>query len=55
MLLAYVLFKETIYYNVALQKHEPLVCPLDGDTKFFYIVTRVLLGDSLAPYLYIIC
>ena len=27
----------------------------DGDTEYFYIVARVLQGDSLAPYLFIIC
>ena len=28
---------------------------LDGDTGYFDIVTGVLLGDTLAPYLFIIC
>ena len=31
------------------------VCKLDGDTDFFDIVVGVLLGDTLAPYLFIIC
>ena len=28
---------------------------LDGDTDFFDIVSGVLQGDTLAPYLFIIC
>ena len=28
---------------------------LDGDTDDFFIVARVLQGDTLAPYLFIIC
>ena len=31
------------------------VCFLDGDTDYFKIVAGVLLGDTLAPYLFIIC
>ena len=31
------------------------VCSLDGDTDFFDIVAEVLLGDTLAPFLFIIC
>ena len=31
------------------------VCSLDGDTDFFDIVARDLLGDTLASYLFIIC
>ena len=31
------------------------VCPLDGDTDYFDIVAGVLQGDTLAPYLFIIC
>ena len=27
----------------------------DGDTNFFDIVAKVLQGDTLAPYLFIIC
>ena len=27
----------------------------DGDTEYFDIVTEVLQGDTLAPYLFIIC
>ena len=31
------------------------VCSPDGDTGYFDIVAGVLQGDSLAPYLFIIC
>ena len=31
------------------------VCSPDGDTDFFDIVASVLQGDTLAPYLFIIC
>ena len=31
------------------------VCSPDGDTDYFNIVTGVLQGDTLAPYLFIIC
>ena len=31
------------------------VCSPDGDTNFFNIVAGVLHGDTLAPYLFIIC
>ena len=31
------------------------VCSPDGDTEYFNIVARVLQGDTLAPYLFIIC
>ena len=31
------------------------VCALDGDADFFDIVTGVLQGDTLDPYLSIIC
>ena len=30
-------------------------CSPDGDTDFFYIVAGVLQGDTLAPYLCILC
>ena len=32
-----------------------MVCTPDGNNSFFDIVTRVLLGDTLVPYLFIIC
>ena len=31
------------------------VCSPDGDTDYFDIVAGVLQGDTLAPYLFIIC
>ena len=31
------------------------ICSPDGDTDYFDIVTCVLQGDTLAPYLFIIC
>ena len=39
-------------YNDALQKHESLP---DKDTNFFDIVTGVLQGDTLAPFMFILC
>ena len=32
-----------------------LWCFSDGDTEYFDIVAGVLQGDTLAPYLFIIC
>ena len=32
-----------------------MVCSSNGDTDFFDIVTEFLQGDTLAPYLFIIC
>ena len=31
------------------------VCSLDGETDYFDIVAGMLKGDTLAPYLFIIC
>ena len=31
------------------------VCSPDGDTDFFDIVTGILKGETLAPYLFFIC
>ena len=56
ILLTYGLSKETIaaimmiHKNVKVKVHSP-----DGDTDFFDIVAGVLQGDTLAPYLFIIC
>ena len=32
-----------------------IFCLPDGDTDFFDVVARVLQGDILTPYLFIIC
>ena len=56
MLLAYSLPKETVTAIMMLNKNTKVkVRSLDGDTDFFYIVAGVLQGDTLAPYLFIIC
>ena len=39
-----------LYENMKIK-----VCSLDGDTDFFDIVAGVLQGDTLVPYLSIIC
>ena len=56
ILLAYGLPKETVaavtilYWNTKGKVRSP-----DGDTEYFNIVAGVLQGDTLAPYLFIIC
>ena len=56
ILLAYGIPKETItaitilYRNTKVKVHSP-----DGDTEYFDVVAGVLQGDTLAPYLFIIC
>ena len=56
ILLAYGLPKETevaitiLYRNTKVKVYSP-----DGDTEYFDIVAGVLQGDTLAPYLFIIC
>ena len=56
ILLAYGIPKETVaaitilYRNTKVKVRSP-----DGDTEYFDIVARVLQGDTLAPYLFIIC
>ena len=56
ILLAYGLPKETVaaitilYRNTKVKVRSP-----DGDTEYFGIVAGVLQGDTLAPYLFIIC
>ena len=39
-----------LYRNTNVNVHSP-----DGDTNYFDIVAGVLQGDTLAPYLFIIC
>ena len=39
-----------LYRNTKVKVRSP-----DGDTEYFDIVAGVLLGDTLAPYLFIIC
>ena len=56
ILLAYGIPKETVaaitilYGNTKVKVRSP-----DGDTEYFDIVAGVLQGDTLAPYLFIIC
>ena len=56
ILLAYGIPKETVaaitilYRNTKVKVRSP-----DGDTEYFHIVAGVLQGDTLAPYLFIIC
>ena len=56
ILLAYGLPEETVeaimilYSNTKVKVRSP-----DGDTEYFDIVAGVLQGDTLAPYLFIIC
>ena len=39
-----------LYRNTKVKVRSP-----DGDTEYFNIVAGVLQGDTLAPYLFIIC
>ena len=56
ILLANGLPKETVAAIMMLYKNTKLkVCSSDGDTDYFDIVAVVLQGDTLAPYLLIIC
>ena len=56
ILLAYGLPKETIAAITILYRNTKVkVRSLDGDTEYFDIVAGVLQGDTLAPYLFIIC
>ena len=54
--LAYGLPKETVAAIMMLYRNTKVkVCSPDGDTDYFDIVAGVLQGDTLAPYLFIIC
>ena len=56
ILLAYGLPKETVAAIMILYKNTKVkVRSPDGDTEYFDIVAGVLQGDTLAPYLCIIC
>ena len=56
ILLAYGLPKEIVAAIMIYYKNTKVkVRSLDGDTEYFDIVAGVLQGDSLAPYLFIIC
>ena len=54
--LAYGLPKETIVAIMMLYRNTKVKVRFpDGDTEYFDIVAGVLQGDTLAPYLFIIC
>ena len=56
ILLAYGLPKETVAaITILYRKTKVKVRSQDGDTEYFDIVAGVLQGDTLAPYLFIIC
>ena len=56
ILLAYDLPKEAGAAIMMLYRNTKVkVRSLDGDTDYFDIVAGVLQGDTLAPYLFIIC
>ena len=56
ILLAYGLPKETVAAIMILFRNTKVkVRSPDGDTEYFDIVAGVLQGDTLAPYLFIIC
>ena len=56
ILLAYGIPKETVTAIMILYRNTKVkVRSLDGDTDYFDIVAGVLQGDTLAPYLFIIC
>ena len=56
ILLAYGLLKETIAAIMILYRNTKMkVHSLDRETDYFNIVAGVLQGDTLAPYLFIIC
>ena len=56
ILLAYGLTKEAVTAIMVLYKNmKALVCSSNGVTNFFDIIVRVLQGNTLVPYLFIIC
>ena len=56
ILLAYGLPKETVAARTILYRNTKVkVGSPDGDTEYFDIVAGALQGDTLAPYLFIIC
>ena len=56
ILLAYGIPKETVAAITILYRNTKVkVWTPDGDTEYFDIVAGVLQGDTLAPYLFIIC
>ena len=56
ILLAYGLPKETVAAITILDRNTKVkIRSPDGDTEYFDIVAGVLQGDTLAPYLFIIC
>ena len=56
ILLAYGIPKETVAAITILYRNTKVkVRSLDGDREYFDIVVGVLQGDTLAPYLFIIC
>ena len=56
VLLAHGLPKETVAAIMMLYRNMKVkVCSQDGDTDYFDIIAGVLQGDTLAPYLFIIC
>ena len=56
ILLAYSIPKETVAAIMILCKNTKVkVHSPDGDTDYFDIIAGVLQGDTLAPYLFIIC
>ena len=56
ILLAYGLPEETVAAIMILYRNNKVkVRSPDGDTEYFDIVAGVLQGDTLAPYLFIIC
>ena len=56
IILAYRLPKETVAAITILYRNTKVkVRSLDGDTEYFDIVAGVLQGDTVDPYLFIIC